>query len=543
MVTNMDIYIDNTGEKARLREFFDTTHYTNEPDENDLPEVSWDDDDEDSSEEKAINDSHEEKTRYVRTPEGARRFHQPIGTPIIPGVDVTAAPNVPSVHSPRRSRERSPLALPDRPKPRRAPQESRMAAVNWKESWSWGGGVVAKHENYNLVVRKMSGDERHNWQVTAPGPYNSGSVPIASGYADTEEAAKKAALAAANKRAKKYQNRPDRDYENIMEMWPGTYGYDWVYPNDSIDPDPDRIMEDPEYREEIAIRHSEKMGLRVTTAYGTDVPLDVNAHETVNSILAVHEDIFPGFLDTFDEVGTDGGGNYLAYNGYVRDPYSAYYPDRPGYGNPTTRLMFNPAYFGDTDDAYDNIERQKQNSGDTGWHAAKLSRLAEANPDDEPWRLAMMGTMTHEIGHNVGRIVIGEMGYHDGDTYKLNRSENPIAKDFYGDFYDMLVYYGMVNFEMDREEFINAVTQNLSNQMGGSPAKMHEFDRNIMSEVLSTYGSSSFHEMLAEVWSEYMLDPKPRDFAVDIGGLMESYLSQWLDRKAAFDTKRAKVKQ
>jgi hypothetical protein len=49
-----------------------------------------------------------------------------------------------------------------------------------------------------------------------------------------------------------------------------------------------------------------------------------------------------------------------------------------------------------------------------------------------------------------------------------------------------------------------------------------------MSLVLSKYSATNLHEMLAEVWAEYQLEPEPRSFSAEVGAAMESVLEEWL---------------
>lgn len=494
----MDVIIDPAAEEELLQQWFETTSFVEQEKwvGKEMPDATWADDYEDTYEEKVI--------RHVRTPAGVARYNQPIGSVIVAdGVGNPLSFDV--------------ADFEDDAKPSLA-MASILQAKEPDPSWSSfsGYGDITHHStkvgNYNVNVTET--DKGSEWMVTFPLP-SGGAQVVAEGKAKDALTAKAAASRAARKRRDEYQKRPkSREHGNVFDYWEGVPGYDyWPDGREVTDEDIEKF-DDPDYRYDLALKTAQAKGLNVTSD-SNSYEMDVNALETVTTLLDTHDRMFPGFTEALvSEIGVKQYKEAIAFNVVDVMPY---YQG----GDMKTKIMFSPKFYSDRDGAYDALYAMK--TKERGWWATDAHELdREYGEEFEKWQLRMLTSATHEIGHTFARIGFGEMSFR-------NFEANDAHLFFTESLFNMLYNWGVTMDDgMTEEEFRRAVASNRSGRPG-----MFEFDTNLLREVLSEYGASSLHEMCAEAWAEYMLDPNPRAFALELGTILEETMQMFLETKKA----------
>jgi hypothetical protein len=128
--------------------------------------------------------------------------------------------------------------------------------------------------------------------------------------------------------------------------------------------------------------------------------------------------------------------------------------------------------------------------------------------DTEKWRAAFLRTFNHEAGHTMLRIASGELkgANDDGESVSVRRNW------FTQQFNKIMAKYGVAG-----------------------ETRPHDFGSHLMplnraqvQSLLSQYATTNLHEMCAEAWAEYILDPEPRAFARAIGELLEGAVFEFL---------------
>lgn len=457
-----------------------------------------------------VEEVEEKGVRYVRTPEGAAHYGQPIGTPIIAD----------SLGNPLR------IGI-DTNQPQAASPAMEQAAVqevvlNWRDvnDTVMGRSAHAAFGRYSTTVEETGGKFRWNLRTTN---YRGASEVIEEGRSNTFSAAKNAATRALKKRHEEYQKRTKRNYSNIFEYTEeGIEGYDyWPDGRKVTDEERTRFEEDPDYRYNLALDRLERMGIRIFNLSGQGDDLEVNTLETIANHMQAYEDMYPGFieniLDTFSS-GRARNSNALAYN--TIDVMRAYGAD--GNKGMMTEVVLNPTYFGENG-SYDSVDAL--HSYDGPWFSVDMQNMRDKYGEEYyEHQLKMMAIINHEIGHSFGRIALGELikpGFDMGGAKAY----------FHEGFYDIMWNWGFIDEDQIQSE--DEFAQLVSAERG---AKSHNlpilnFDSTLLSEVLSRYGATSFHELIAEAWAEYILDPSPRQFSVEVGNLLDETMRIFLESK------------
>lgn len=506
--------MNNALQERLLDEWFETTSFDAEFDG--LP------DDPDGAEEKQSDPFVEEKDgiRYVRTPEGAAHYGQPIGTPIV--ADGGAASNLTdlaSVVAAAATNRGRAVSAPSRRT--RKPESADSAYNGWMPLWDNAEHGITDDHRYEMRVYK-DGD-KYTWVLNSiyaePGRYGGASAvrkEVATGKSGSMDLAKKAALRASKQRADTYQRRGIRDYENVYDMWPGVPGLDFD-PETGKAPSKemlDKYENDWEFRKSLASETTRKMGIKIDHHWDMDTEgFDPEAHEDINGTLMVFTQMYPGFERVIDSIGVS------AMTEYPSAPY-AYNATRRHVGG---EMKFNSNQFGDHDEV-NASGLQLAPNGQDAWFVTNAEWNKAYEDYFTPQQVGRISTTIHEIGHTVASI---GLGLHIGEADDVPASRKRRQK-FLDGMKDIFENWEVLKPERpDDTSFDVEVDVSTSNGMGWAP--MTYFDRAALTEALSMYGATSIQEMCAEAWCEYMFDPDPREFAVDLGDLLSDTLLEFLE--------------
>jgi hypothetical protein len=464
--------------------------------------------------------------RYVRTPEGAAHYGQPIGTPIVAeGGAASNATDLASVvaaaRTHRASTGRNPATSP-------SSRQKAGSSLKWADSYD-GESRATYTGRYSLEVGPAN-TGGFVWSLNSMYVTNRNQRPgkqkLEGGHSKTKELAKKAAERAAKAREQVWQGRGNRDYENIYDMWPGIPGFDYD-PKTGKEPTPEQVTkweDDYEHRLATAKAFTRSMGIQLTDNDG--VGLDAKALEDINAVILVHEQMYPGFTRLVQSVGTDNMYRYgigvIAYNATTWDQ-----EHDGGPAVPVTQLRFNTSYFGN----HDNVDVSAKGllnsfTADNSWHVGSTRLLDEYGDYFEDTQIAQLKTTIHEIGHTVANIGFGN--FDTGRDNTRTKSSERKAR-FYEGLKDVFDEWEITTEDMSDDEFRYEADSNINNNSGTSWAPFAKMNRGTVNEVLSAYGSSSIHEMCAEAWCEYLFDPDPRDFSIALGDLMSDTLMEFLE--------------
>lgn len=481
--------------------------------------------------------AEEKDVRYVRTPAGARHFGQPIGTPIVadaPEVLYGAASGLSDafqgdsgVHAHDHGSGALEAAVPG-------------AQLTWQgngiegQSYSNNGiySLLIDSDGYKIVVRDNSGTFGSNTHVLDSGPL----------AGKTMTAKQKEAQQILDARIEEYQARVENPDGSIFEWGYGLPGYDyWPDGSEVTDEQRERFEEDPDYRYQVALDVAESMGIDVyegQNSRGEYVGLGTVELETMVQALIAMEEQHPGFIGLMDGIGTEAmpSPNTLAFNRGELIPYleSITSGEAGPDAHMKTGIYMNADFFGENPFAYHSMGRVDNHENWFAVHSPDVVDEYEYDTreqrEEELWRTKIMGVIVHEIGHTFARIGLGEITLKDSTPRK---GEKDPHVTFIDGLYNYFWEWGI--FEDDRtvERFATDVRISKSN-----PLDAGQFKRAQVLEVLSLYGSSSIHELLAEAYAEYIVHPRPRAFSAGIGEMLDEAMDTFLKNKR----KRAKEK-
>ena len=483
------------------------------------------------------------------------------------------------------------------PKPKRlqgSTPEGRKAVARLDKEGFWTSDTYGSNDNGDLIsiLTNYEGETRAEWRDTK----TQSSMLFRDGPRKGP-AKEQAALHVVRRRDRltKYseeydedgkwsRNEQPRDFPGLFDYLGGVRGVDWF---GEVDPD-DYDISDYDQRQAMAKRDADELGIQYrdaasvggypySAAGGEGWQLDINAKESVNMVLRAHDDHMPGFIETFiDAVVCDNmtidrhtkqsGGVPIAWNGafpvteftdsgrtirkykgvlglpykYWGEEYGIEEYERPnlrGVGNgpvpkPQKVWKDSMALLAET------MDKKRPDGAPVSWHITPTKNIAE-DEGYEDWQAAAIGTITHEMGHSIARILFNEFGYDKRAGYdSMGESYIPKGRDetasignkYRQEMLDMLREYGILGSKMEdlnADDLIGMENMMLSHGTQGFPAGL--IDHEALKEHLSTYGSKNFHEMLAETWAGYMLHPTPGDFIRQMGALMESAANDYIE--------------
>lgn len=304
----------------------------------------------------------------------------------------------------------------------------------------------------------------------------------------------------------------------FLDTYAGVRGWDWEQDGDPVvDWDSDRS------RARLARLEAEELGVTVEGRGSIDYI------ETGLAGLRAYDVMFPGILYYVDRLSFERLRNGI--NGENR-MHTIYPKDENGENNyalgysGNTIIMSGAKWGTNTDDGYVESEALRHDAVD--YYSTSMAGIAEYT-GQELWRTAFLKTFNHEMGHTFARILFGHLrGENETDQQRMDRREY-----YYGRLYSIFSEFGM---EFDDTqvrsglEMVGSVDQNWG---VFDPLSSKGLVKNEVREVLSEYGSKNIHEMMAEVWAEYITDPKPRAFAREVGDLLEEMMNEFLDQDGA----------
>lgn len=469
--------------------------------------------------------------RRVRTPEGVRKFGQPIGSVIIrdainvnPKKRYRRASTASKLR--RRSKEKTRTgswANPEPPK-RKYPQE-----IAWRPPTELGivRGSASDHDV--TIYPKSVVDDK--WQVVI---YEAGRSESKATFwlpGDNIDEVKASAQKtysdweAKQPKMKIKPKRTPREVESFWDAYEGIYGLDWQNEGDDIDLD--KFDNDPLYREFLAHSESADIGVGVMTfarrsGSKGDLRMDPNVHEGINALARVYEEWYPGLItDHIPNFRIESEGSSMgaiAFNQHLAPSHA-------------TIIGLAENYFAEEDgnrDPLKHLEFVKRESMASGWHSPEGVEVIAKEMGVEPWQVAMYATIHHEVGHTINRMIFGEMSAQGIDQlwYREEYAERVGA---------IFVKYGI--FEDEGDNGFDAMMRQESHDIftagnaGKSPYSVwsQTVNKTALRAHLSEYGSSSLHEFGAEVWSSYVVDPRPTEFVQEVGEVMEEMMTLWME--------------
>lgn len=501
--------------------------------------------------------------RRVRTAEGARKYGQPIGSVIV--VDkvkrgrqrtsrVKVVENDTTVLDNRATDKRT--GFTKRPKDGLldfTPAEAK-AATKWTDaSGNWlndflyadNEGVHVRIDNfvattgqYSIHIRDTRTRDDFQFRAdTLEQAKQATSVWLKSRHDRLNKQSSKV-----DKFGRRHRNRKKRDYPGFFDAWEGTRGWDFQYEDD-----PELDMDDYYARIDFATKDAAEMGVewgQLQKRPYTTSNVDPNGMEAVNSVYRVHEEYIPGFSRLLPKVGldTDSGTaarGAIAWNGLAvqADSQSGTWKFTGELGLPMNYWSSerNPSMFDKLDAVSTHSPRSKEKP--IAWHAVDVDRIAEEQGIDT-WRAQMLATTTHEFGHSIARILFNDFYLgSQANRPELNENDNEMATVgtyFRHEFIALLDDFGVIDFDefyadaptvREQNESMNIYTKN------SHPTLRHD----VLKEHLSVYGAVNFHEMMAETWAAYMMDPEPGDFVRELGSLMEDAVNMWISETEAME--------
>lgn len=331
----------------------------------------------------------------------------------------------------------------------------------------------------------------------------------------------------------------------FWDNWNGIRGYDWSY-----DEDPEVDFDDHKSRKKMQKLEADELGIIIAG----DPNVGDDYVENALAIYRSYEQMFPGityynrhlgFMD--DRHMATPMGRAAGYN-TVMNPYRAdvigftnsrkgeYWNDE---GWDETLMVFNTSFFGDDDATAPNLERRLM--GNFGWSSTRGEEVMKAY-DLPAWQVYFMNTFHHEVGHTFARVAFGHLRpktsvaygngsineFEAGGGIQYNQDSGKARREkFFADLKDVFEGFGLRFSGTDSIAVMGANDGDLPRDktVGMSKAEI--------TSVLSEYGSTNLHEVMAEVWAEYMMDPEPRAFSRAVGDLMWAMMDEYLDNEGA----------
>lgn len=458
----------------------------------------------------------EEKVRRVRTPEGVDKYNQPIGSVIRPDYvpDVREMAAIPTAKKPTGKPKTN-----TRKSKKVAPPEFDIPFFKIKHSRDKSSGSVvhtytAKDPKNKRTIIVTGGGDR--WKMSEITKDNKTEV-IKDIFARNKETIY---LEMERELKRPYIEKAYEEYagakpshENFFDVFQGVYGIEWV------NEDEDQIDETDIEQRWMAIE-KEKMDLGIDikkSSPNSQYEVHYEAQESINVVARAMEDLFPGFsayqpiyaLDTVPK------GNALAYNVHAGEPffklgaqyqkrYLPYVDDNIEWDYAGVGL--DKAVFGDD---FEPWKLERLYIQDPKWWSVNNTQVA-IDKNLEKWESLFFGILLHETGHTVARIAMGDLA-----GRKSNKEDR--KKAFVENMLTIFRKYGIL-------------VENKDSDIPDNP-RFVTLDKSYVSKLLSTYGTDSLHEFLAESWAEYMYSPSPRPLATEVGNMLADALDDFLEKE------------
>lgn len=461
------------------------------------------------------------RLRRVRTPEGAARFGQPIGSIIV--VDEVTARRV--VHEAQAAANRT--VNPKR-KPKRTPIDtgsgktplSKIHAGEFVGSmqpvreFGYSGDINTKgmyHPDYpDVAAHTLFGGTfviRVNGEQT---------FQMNAGTSTTGELKKILLEAIHYEHGPQNKKRREKVHkDNFVNNNLGVYGRDWAEEGDEDAFEwYDQGLEE---RWGLAQQVAEELGVNISMTNGD---LHYDSLEFINAHAQTYESMYPGFSKWAQRYYGVQPESYARMNAHAmayvypagkdgtwkENQFSELDTDYRG-----SAVALSPNYFGE-----DSWDRGKQNIYDTvkrcqtnGWFT---KRGASVMPHFTESEYGTAYVLNHETGHTVGFIASGTNQAATNDEYHTWFMEN---------LTDIMHRYGVLAPGYENPSIATGYR--------GMFQLSHGVSQYALKQHVSQYGTTNLHEMLAECWAEYMMSDKPSAFSLDVAQLMEQGLMSFLE--------------
>lgn len=318
-------------------------------------------------------------------------------------------------------------------------------------------------------------------------------------------------------------NRAPRDYDALPEIHQGIRGRDWWNEGD-----PDWDSGEEWDRWDLIELESNDLGVKLDH---NAADMDPEFAMAVMGVLRAHEEMYPGLMKYLEkiEVGPPKG-RAMGWNG------PTYAETGDGKYGVVSRIGFPSQYAGYQSGGhtalasahsagmpYRNIPEWRVNKlpkdyRSSGWMAVTKEDVDDAFPDlpeDEKWRGPLSYVVTHEVGHMMGFMMMNDLPV----NYEKRDEWEPKRKEFMQEFLNLLEEYAILkDANVENPEMVSRNT-----------GKM--IDTQAVFEHLSEYGGTNFHEIVAESWAGYQMDENPGDFVRAMGELLEDVMAEYLDTR------------
>lgn len=478
--------------------------------------------------------------RRVRTPAGAKRYGQPIGTIITRDMEVRArvGKGRSATRKKRRAKTQARAKIVanstgnDLPAPvgqaRRSVRGDEAVKRLVKSGFYAtdprdGGGAYGGDGQHTLSAKS---DGRGGWSVELSATYDErrGFKPIKTFKSkDYNTAIENAALWVVgihdrlSKEGDEYdefgyfpKNRSYRDYDALPEMNRGIRGRDWWEEGDA-----DWDSGEDWDRFELVETEAKDLGIQLIQPKGD---FDPRAAMTLLAVIRAHEEMYPGFTKIVPSITLDkypGPGDAYGWNGMARNRRQSDIGIKLEYAGYGRNLDGFASKYG-----YPRLPEKNAKVLPEGYHEIAhystsiehIEQAMEYEGEDAKWQAGITYTMTHEIGHTPGWILFG--GFNGGPEWQEKRAE------YLEEFIELLDEYGMLKRRPESED--------LSIYLG-SKLGTRVLDVQAVTEHVSGYASSNMHEIFAETWVSYQTDENPGQFVRDMGALMEDIMTDYIE--------------
>ncbi|UVF61435.1 hypothetical protein SEA_DALANDE_21 [Gordonia phage DalanDe] len=247
-------------------------------------------------------------------------------------------------------------------------------------------------------------------------------------------------------------NRRPRDYDGVIEKWPGIRGWDFALEDSDSEVDFSSKTE----RYKLARQDALEMGYEWATKAtwlkddGSVQAMPVEVMETVNALMRAHDDQYPGIAQLFSQIGLMRDGWATAYNG------GGYQKIGEAFTHTVGVMGMNEKYFSDGQLSLQNAARIMNSGRERAdmpeWHVNRGGDDLYARTGDTgmtPQQMIALQVMTHEIGHSVGYILQGRIfdvvgGKHTNSSFYGGRDNPDSVTQFHrARMLEILTEYGM----------------------------------------------------------------------------------------------------
>ena len=445
--------------------------------------------------------------RRVRTPEGARRYGQPIGSVIRRDV----LPAIPPLNPPKPE---------DSPAYRAAAKIKSVRKIpNFDFKKKDKKTLEAKDAKTGYVARITTADKSLKLEI-----FDGDDVVYQTRKTDSDRNRQWIARRAQYEMKKPYiiaaheqSKRGKRKQPGFRELYKGRYAVDWSEEGGGY------ISEDDiDGRWAAGLAESKELGIDYVQRVGSSNEIHFESIETINSIMRVHEELLPGFTYYVPKIGIKpmSKQNALAYNIVVKgsaykDPF-LFHREESRYlkgfldqelDYDYTGIGLSKDYFSsdwDEDRAYRTLEFNRKD----WWSVDPRTLAQEAGYED--WEGLIFSVFTHEVGHTLGRVATGDLNTVQGDRYHWSLREKAMEE-----LQQIFIEFGLL-IEGEKLPWMDSSIT---------------LDTQVLRELLSEYGTTNIHEMFAEVWAEYMMADRPRPFAQRVGSMLQELMQDWIDHE------------